>query len=75
MKPDRSLLVSLADKTHNAEAILHDHRVLGDMLWSRFTGGAVGTRWYYRSLADRFADLVPGRLPERLDRAVRGFGG
>ncbi|MEC9347469.1 MAG: HD domain-containing protein [Pseudomonadota bacterium] len=75
MKPARSLLVSLADKTHNAEAILHDWRELGDMLWPRFTGGAVGTRWYYRSLADRFADLVPGRLPERLDRAVTGFGG
>lgn len=75
MKPTRSLLVSLADKTHNAEAILHDHRELGDSLWSRFTGGAVGTRWYYRNLADRFADLVPGRLPERLDSAVRGFGG
>ena len=75
MKPARSLLVSLADKTHNAEAIWHDHRELGDMLWPRFTGGAAGTRWYYRSLADRFADLVPGRLPERLDRAVTAFGG
>src|SRR5882762_1940081 len=37
-KPPRSLLVSLADKTHNAEAILYDYRVLGDALWSRFKG-------------------------------------
>jgi (p)ppGpp synthase/HD superfamily hydrolase len=32
-KAPRSLLVSLADKTHNAEAILFDYRVLGDALW------------------------------------------
>ena len=29
-KPPQSLLVSLADKTHNAEAILFDYRILGD---------------------------------------------
>lgn len=31
-KATRSLLVSLADKTHNAEAILFDYRVIGDAL-------------------------------------------
>jgi (p)ppGpp synthase/HD superfamily hydrolase len=50
-KPPRSLLVSLADKTHNAEAILFDYRVLNDGVWDRFTGGAAGTRWYYQSIA------------------------
>jgi (p)ppGpp synthase/HD superfamily hydrolase len=50
-KPSQSVLVSLADKTHNAEAILFDYRVLGDALWDRFNGGAAGTRWYYQSLA------------------------
>jgi len=40
-----SLLVSLADKTHNARAILNDYRVLGDALWSRFNGGREGTFW------------------------------
>ena len=44
-KPKRSLLVSLADKVRNAEAILYDYRVLGDRLWARFTGGLEGTRW------------------------------
>ena len=43
-KPPRSLLVSLADKTHNAEAILFDYRVLGEALWERFNGGAAGTQ-------------------------------
>jgi (p)ppGpp synthase/HD superfamily hydrolase len=41
-KSPRSLLVSLADKTHNAEAILFDYRVLGDALWDRFNSGAEG---------------------------------
>jgi hypothetical protein len=50
-KPKQSLLVSLADKTHNAEAILFDYRVLGEPLWQWFNGGAEGTRWYYGALA------------------------
>ena len=72
-KPAQSLLVSLADKTHNAEAILFDYRVLGDELWPRFNGGAEGTRWYYQSLADIFDETMPGRLADRLARAVAGF--
>ncbi len=74
-KPAQSLLVSLADKTYNAEAILFDYRVLGDRLWDRFNGGADGTRWYYNALADVFSDTMPGRLSDRLSRAVTGFSG
>jgi (p)ppGpp synthase/HD superfamily hydrolase len=70
-KSKHSLLVSLADKTHNAEAILFDYRVLGDALWLRFNGGAEGTRWYYGALADVFSQATPGRLSDRLSRAVR----
>ncbi len=72
-KPAQSLLVSLADKTHNAEAILFDYRVLGDPLWGRFNGGADGTRWYYTALADVFSDAMPGRLSDRLLRAAEAF--
>jgi len=72
-KPAQSLLVSLADKTHNAEAILFDYRVLGDPLWDRFNGGADGTRWYYSALADVFSDAIPGRLSDRLSRAAKAF--
>ena len=72
-KPKRSLLVSLADKTHNAEAILYDYRAIGDGLWSRFSGGADGTRWYYRELAIFFAREMPGRMSDRLSRAVTEF--
>lgn len=72
-KPARSLLVSLADKTHNAEAILSDFQELGDELWSRFNGGAEGTRWYYNALTNVFTHAMPGRLSLRLARAVSGF--
>jgi (p)ppGpp synthase/HD superfamily hydrolase len=72
-KSPQSLLVSLADKTHNAEAILFDYRALGDDLWPRFNGGAEGTRWYYGALANVFAQAMPGRLADRLARAVQGF--
>jgi len=72
-KPTQSLLVSLADKTHNAEAILYDYRVLGDQLWPRFNGGAEGTRWYYGSLVEIFKDKMPGRLTDRLSIATVAF--
>jgi DNA invertase Pin-like site-specific DNA recombinase len=72
-KPQASLLVSLADKTHNAEAILFDYRVLGNELWDRFNGGAAGTRWYYGALDKVFSSVMPGRLSYRLSRAVAAF--
>ena len=72
-KPATSLLVSLADKTHNAEAVLFDYRVLGDALWGRFTGGADGTRWYYQTLAEFFSRAMPGGLSDRLSRATSEF--
>ena len=52
--PSSVLLVSLADKIHNAGSILHDVRCEGDSVWSRFTGGKEGSLWYYRALVDAF---------------------
>ena len=72
-KRRESLLVSLADKTHNAEAILWDYRSDGDDLWLKFNGGAEGTRWYYSSLAKVFQVALPGALSDRFGRAVAGF--
>src|SRR5262245_37103169 len=68
-----SLLVSLADKTHNAEAILFDYQEFGDALWERFNGGKKGTLWYYKSLAKVFNEALPGRLSERLSGVVASF--
>jgi (p)ppGpp synthase/HD superfamily hydrolase len=64
-----SLLVSACDKLHNARAILADLRLLGDALFTRFTGRRDGTLWYYDELAGIFADK--GAAPARsLSRAV-----
>lgn len=69
-KPEASLLVSLADKTHNARAILADRRQVGEAIWDRFTGGRDGTLWYYRSLAHCFGTVLPGPLADELQRTV-----
>lgn len=56
-RPDE-LRVSLADKLHNARAVLLDYRTVGDDLWRRFSApdGGAGVRWYYRALLDAFTD-------------------
>ncbi|MEO0872303.1 MAG: HD domain-containing protein [Pseudomonadota bacterium] len=69
-KPRESLLVSAADKTHNASAINADLRAVGAEVWSRFTGRKDGTLWYYRSLANAFAEYMPGPASARLAREV-----
>ena len=64
-----SLLVSACDKLHNARAILAGLRLLGDALFTRFTGRRDGTLWYYDELAGIFADK--GAAPARsLNSAV-----
>ncbi len=60
-KQPTSLLVSLADKTHNVRAILGDYREHKEALWSRFSSGR-DTLWYYGALADAFGRRLPGRL-------------
>lgn len=65
-----ALLVSLADKTHNARAILDDLIVHGEPLWDRFTGGRDGSLWYYDSLARAFAERLPGPGADRLTGIV-----
>ena len=68
--PRDALEVSLADKIHNAGAIVADLHCHGDRLWSRFNGGREGSLWYYRSLSDRFQEFVPGFGADRLARLV-----
>jgi (p)ppGpp synthase/HD superfamily hydrolase len=48
---DDAILVSLADKLHNARALLRDFRDVGDKLWERFNEQDPQEHlWYYRSL-------------------------
>jgi HD domain len=65
------LRVSLADKLHNARAILSDYRRIGNDLWSRFnTESGDDQLWYYRSLATVFRSRSPGALSKELDQVV-----
>lgn len=63
-------LVSMADKLHNARAILRDYRLIGEELWSRFAGGRDGTLWYYQALVDAYRGGQASALLEELDRTV-----
>lgn len=69
--PADVLLVSAADKLHNARAILSDLREHGDELWTRFNRGPREQLWYYTSLREIFLRRLPGRLAAELDRTVR----
>jgi GTP pyrophosphokinase len=66
------ILVSLADKLHNAQSILRDYRLVGEKVWERFNGGKDGTLWYYHALVEAFR--ARGQftlLVDELDQAVR----
>lgn len=65
------LLVSAADKLHNARSLLADLREDGDKVWARFNPGAQHQLWYYRALRDVFVRRLPGRLADELDRTLR----
>jgi (p)ppGpp synthase/HD superfamily hydrolase len=52
--PAEVLLVSGADKLHNARAIVSDLITIGPEVFKRFKAGRDGTLWYYRALADVF---------------------
>ena len=73
-EPD-TLLVSAADKPHNARAICADLRRHGLAVFDRFKGGRDGTLWYYSELADRFSAQMPGPLAVELAGAVSLMGG
>ncbi len=68
--PARVLLVSCADKLHNARAIVADLRVMGPALFERFSGKRQGTLWYYEALATAFERRGPKLLAEELRRTV-----
>jgi len=72
-KADEDILrVSLADKVHNARAILRDLRKpeIGQKIWSRFSQPKERTLWYYRSLADTFREVLRGQLSDELHEIV-----
>jgi len=68
--PAEVLLVSCADKLHNARAIVADLRVMGPALFERFNVGRDGTLRYYESLAEVFERRGPEHLAKELRRTV-----
>jgi GTP pyrophosphokinase len=62
-------LVAAADKLHNAHSVLAEYRILGEELWTKFTGGREGTLWFYPAVA---AALQAARQPgeDQLDALI-----
>jgi (p)ppGpp synthase/HD superfamily hydrolase len=69
-----ALLVSAADKLHNARAIRRDLKMHGHAVWDRFSGKKDGTLWYYRALVSAFrsarGDARVAAVVDELDRVV-----
>jgi (p)ppGpp synthase/HD superfamily hydrolase len=69
--PERSLLVSAADKLHNARCLLADYRRDGADVWDRFNEKSPKQQlWYYRSLVDVFQARLDSPLTDELTRTV-----
>jgi (p)ppGpp synthase/HD superfamily hydrolase len=68
---DGAILVSLADKLHNARAILRDFLAHGDALWQRFSVEDPEEHlWYYRSLLDVYAQRTNSSMVDELREVI-----
>ena len=72
-EPAELKLISAADKLHNCQTIRRDWEVVGEALWSRFTGGRDGTLWYYGAVAEALGHGWEHPLHRRLDAEVRSL--
>lgn len=62
------LLISIADKLHNARSVLSEWLRCGDDVYCRFSKGKVGTHWYYQEMIRAYRET--GRAPEHLLREL-----
>lgn len=60
------VLVSLADKLHNARSLLALYLSIGERVWERFNGGKEGMLWYYRSLVEIFQERSDSQMVDEL---------
>jgi hypothetical protein len=68
---DEALLVTLADKVHNARSILGDYLQIGDEVWSRFNVGKEEQLAYYSGLLEIFRNrTAPAKLIDEFGRVV-----
>ena len=69
-KPEASLLVTAADKAHNAGDMVLDARRDSGM-WSKFNAGIEGSTWYLLRMHQQLKRHLPqSRSVERLGEAV-----
>jgi len=65
------LLVPLADKLSNGQAIVNDVLLHGNIVWDRFNAKSHQTKWYYTTMLSVFQELIPNNpLVPRLERVV-----
>jgi (p)ppGpp synthase/HD superfamily hydrolase len=68
---DSAVLVSLADKLHNAHAILRDFRAHGAQLWQRFSvKDPTDHLWYYKSLLDVYSARFHNWMVDELREVI-----
>lgn len=62
------LIVTGADKTHNARAIVTDSQIIGDQIWSRFNAEKSDIIWYYQNVLEILVEKkAPKFLTSQLD--------
>jgi (p)ppGpp synthase/HD superfamily hydrolase len=65
------LLVGLADKLSNGQAIVNDLNLRGSFVWDRFNAPATQVVWYYESMLKVFKEFIPDNpLVPRLESVV-----
>lgn len=62
--------IMLADKLHNARALLRDLRREGESAWDKFNGGKQGTLWYYQQAHAVLGRHYKGYLWEEFGRVL-----
>jgi len=65
------LLVGLADKLSNGQAIVNDLNLRGPIVWKRFNASKEQVLWYYGEMLKVFQDFIPDNpLVPRLENVV-----
>jgi len=69
-----AMVVSLADKVHNARTLAEDVDREGEKAFAKFNGKVDGTRWLYRRLADVYEWRLADLPAEKVDGHKRAGG-
>lgn len=70
-KDSSVLLVGLADKLSNGQAIVNDLNLRGPVVWDRFNASKAQVVWYYESMLKVFKEFIPDNpLVPRLESIV-----